>query len=125
MRRFQAYTIFCIYSCAMSLLRAMHFTAAAIYYVTVVGLSPFQLVLVGTTLMVVILLAETPTGVLADTYSRRLSVIVGVALIGLGFLLEGLIANFAAVLAAQLIWGVGLTFTSGALEAWIADELAG
>jgi DHA3 family tetracycline resistance protein-like MFS transporter len=124
-RPLKAYTIYCIYSCAMALLRAMHFTAATIYYVTVVGLNPFQLVLVGTTLMVVILLAEIPTGVLADTYSRRLSVILGVALIGVGFWLEGAVANFTAVLAAQLLWGIGLTFTSGALEAWIADELGG
>jgi DHA3 family tetracycline resistance protein-like MFS transporter len=109
----------------MALLRALHFTAAAIYYVTVVGLNPFQLVLVGTTLMVVILLAEIPTGVVADTYSRRLSVIVGVALIGLGFWLEGALAHFGAVLMAQVLWGIGLTFTSGALEAWIADELGG
>jgi DHA3 family tetracycline resistance protein-like MFS transporter len=26
------------------------------------------------------------------------------------------------VLAAQAVWGVGYTFISGALEAWIADE---
>ena len=125
MRPLKAYTIYCIYTCAMALLRALHFTAAAIYYVTVVGLNPFELVLVGTTLMVVILLAEIPTGVVADTYSRRLSVIVGVARIGVGFWLEGAIASFGAVLAAQLLWGIGLTFTSGALEAWIADELGG
>ena len=29
------------------------------------------------------------------------------------------------VLAAQLIWGAGYTFVSGALQAWIADELGG
>ncbi len=101
----------------------MIFTVAAVYYVTVVGLNPLQLVLVGTTLMVVILLSEVPTGVVADVYSRRLSVITGVLLIGLGFIIEGSIPHFAAVLVSQLVWGVGYTFTSGASEAWIADEL--
>ena len=41
---------------------------------------------------------------------------------GSGFALEGAIPEFAAVLAAQAIWGIGYTFISGALEAWIADE---
>ena len=109
----------------MMFCRALHFTVSSVYYATVVGLNPFQLVSVGTTLMVVILLAEVPTGVVADVYSRRLSIIIGTALIGLGFALEAAIPTLAAVLAAQLIWGVGLTFTSGALEAWIADELGG
>lgn len=125
MKQLRPYTVYCIYSGVMMLLRYLNFTAGAFYYVTIVGLNPLQLVLVGTTLMTVILLSEAPTGVLADTYSRRLSVIVGTALIGAGFLLEGSVPHFAAVLAAQLIWGLGITFTSGALEAWIADELGG
>jgi DHA3 family tetracycline resistance protein-like MFS transporter len=41
---------------------------------------------------------------------------------GCGFALEGAIPEFIAVLAAQAVWGVGYTFISGALEAWIADE---
>jgi MFS transporter, DHA3 family, tetracycline resistance protein len=124
-RQLQPYTVYRIYSGVLALLRSLHFTAVVFYYVTVVGLNPFQLVLVGTTLMTVILVGEVPTGVVADTYSRRLSVIIGVALMGAGFLVEGAVAHFAAVLAAQVIWGLGATFTSGALEAWIADELGG
>jgi MFS transporter, DHA3 family, tetracycline resistance protein len=30
---------------------------------------------------------------------------------------------FLAILLAQLIWGAGYTFTSGALQAWISDEI--
>jgi MFS transporter, DHA3 family, tetracycline resistance protein len=66
-----------------------------------------------------------PTGVLADTYGRRRSVIVGFLLIGAGFSFEGAVPVFAAVLFAQLVWGVGYMFSSGALQAWIADELGG
>jgi len=61
--------------------------------------------------------------VVADAYSRRLSVIIGYFLIGAGFLVEGLVATFAAVLAAQILWGIGFTFYSGAGDAWIADEI--
>jgi DHA3 family tetracycline resistance protein-like MFS transporter len=121
----RALGLYLAYCLLTTLLRATYFTAVIVYYITVVGLGPFQLVLVGTTLMVTILLAEVPTGVLADVYSRRLSVIVGTALVGAGFIFEASFASFAAVLVAQLIWGVGITFTSGALEAWVADELGG
>src|SRR5918998_64230 len=67
-------------------------------------------------------LFEVPTGVLADTYGRRRSVITGCFLMGSGFALEGAIPTFTAVLAAQAGWGVGYTLISGALEAWIAHE---
>jgi len=97
-------------------------TVASVYRIEVVGLDPLRLVLVGTALEVAVLLFEVPTGVLADTYGRRRSVISGFLLMGSGFALEGMVPTFAAVLVSQAIWGVGYTFISGTLEAWIADE---
>lgn len=98
-------------------------TLNLVYQATVVGLSPLQLVLVGTLLEAVCFLAEMPTGIVADLYSRRLSVLIGLVLLGCGWILEGSVPHFGAVLAAQAIWGTGYTFTSGATEAWIADEV--
>jgi MFS transporter, DHA3 family, tetracycline resistance protein len=97
-------------------------TANLVYQALVVGLSPLELILVGTLLEGVCLVAEVPTGVVADLRSRRLSVVLGILLIGLGFTLEGGIVAFWAVLAAQVVWGIGATFVSGALEAWLSDE---
>jgi DHA3 family tetracycline resistance protein-like MFS transporter len=101
----------------------MVFSANMVYQVTRVGLNPLQLVLVGTTLEVTCFIFEVPTGIVADLYSRRLSVIIGTVLVGLGFILEGAVPRFEAILLAQVIWGIGATFTSGATEAWIADEV--
>lgn len=106
-----------------SFLFALAFTLSQVYYVTVVGLNPLQLVLVGTVLEATCVLFEIPTGVVADLYSRRLSVVVGVTLVGAGMLLQGLIPTFAAVLVAQVVWGTGVTFLSGADQAWLADEI--
>jgi MFS transporter, DHA3 family, tetracycline resistance protein len=117
--------VYYIYSGASTLFFSLVFTANLVYYVEKVGLNPLQLVLVGTMLETVYFLFEIPTGVVADVYSRRLSVIIGVILTGLGFLLEGFIPSFIAVLASQVLWGIGATFTSGAEEAWIADEMEG
>lgn len=108
---------------AWAYLSSLAFTLSLVYQIEEVGLSPLQLVLVGTTLEVACFLFEIPTGIVADLYSRRLSVIIGFTLIGVGLLLQGLVPTFLAVLAAQVLWGLGFTFTSGADQAWITDEV--
>ena len=123
MKRISAYPVYLILSGADGMISSVIFTVNMIYQVTIVGLNPLQLVLVGTTLEATAFIFEIPTGVVADVYSRRLSVIIGYLLIGIGFLVEGLYPFFATVLLAQLIWGIGYTFTSGALEAWLSDEI--
>lgn len=106
-----------------SLLFSLIFTVNLLYQVTVVDLSPLQLVLVGTTLEASVFVFEIPTGLLADAKSRRLSIIVGYVIMGAGFVLEGSVAAFWSVALGQAVWGLGYTFTSGATEAWIADEV--
>ncbi len=123
MHRLGAYTTYLIMQGAIALIFDMIFTASVVYQVTTVHLNPLQLVLVGTTLEATVFLFEVPTGILADAYSRRLSIIIGVALMGSGFVLEGTVPRFGAILIAQLLWGIGYTFTSGATQAWISDEI--
>lgn len=101
------------------------FTASALYGIQVAGLDALQLVLVGTALEISALVFEVPTGLVADTVSRRLSIIIGCLFIGAGFILWGLVPVFLPILFAQILWGLGATFQSGATEAWIADELQG
>lgn len=117
------YAIYLTLGAAHALFSHMIFTVLAVYYVQTVGMNPLQLVLVGTTIELTILLFEVPTGVVADLYSRKLAVIIGFALIGLCFVIEGWVPLFAAILFAEFIRGVGETFISGAATAWAADEL--
>lgn len=102
---------------------SMMFVVTSLYEATVAGLTPVQLILVGTTLEVSAFLFEVPTGIVADVYSRRLSIIIGYVLMGAGFLVEGFFPSFVPILLAQVIWGLGYTFTSGATQAWISDEV--
>lgn len=102
---------------------SMMFVTTSLYEATIAGLTPVQLILVGTTLELSAFVFEVPTGVVADVYSRRLSIILGYMLMGLGFLVEGLFPAFLPILLAQVIWGLGYTFTSGATQAWITDEI--
>ena len=123
MKKSDAYKFYFFIETASSLLYNLAFTAMSLYEIRVADLSPLQLVLVGTTLELSVLLFEVPTGVVADVYSRRLSILIGFGLIGLGFLLEGLLPFFPTILLAQVIWGLGYTFTSGATQAWLSDEI--
>jgi DHA3 family tetracycline resistance protein-like MFS transporter len=118
-----AYIVYLVMRGAITLASTLMFTVLAVYYVQSVGMSPLQLVLVGTVLEVTILLFEVPTGVVADTFSRRLSVIIGTFILGVAFLLEGAVALVGVVLLAEAIRGVGETFLSGATDAWLADEV--
>ncbi len=101
----------------------MVFTVNLIYFVTVLGLDPLQMVLVGTVLELSIFLFEIPTGVVADTVSRKVSIIIGVIFIGLGFVVQATVLSFGLILIAQVLWGLGYTFISGATQAWISDEI--
>lgn len=98
-------------------------TTSTLYLATIAKLAPLQLVLVGTLTEVIGFLFEVPTGIVADVYSRRLSIIIGYVLIGLGVLLEGLIPAFLPILLAMAVSSIGYTFISGAKQAWITDEI--
>jgi MFS transporter, DHA3 family, tetracycline resistance protein len=102
---------------------SMMFVVTSLYEATVAGLTPVQLILVGTALELSAFVFEVPTGIVADVYSRRLSIIIGYILMGMGFLVEGFFPAFLPILLAQVIWGLGYTFTSGATQAWITDEI--
>src|SRR3954462_14196399 len=91
------------------------------------GLSIFEVFIANAAFTAAMALLEIPTGVVADTRGRRASFLlseitlavgtlayVGVAAIGGGLLLFCL---------AGVILGLGYTFYSGAVEAWLVDAL--
>ncbi len=124
-RQLKQSSVYIIYSGAASLFLSLIFTMSQVYRIDMIKLNPFQLILVGTILEASCFIFEIPTGVVADMKSRRLSVIIGIAMMGAGFLLEGLVPLFLTLILSQVLWGMGYTFTSGADEAWIADETKG
>lgn len=88
-------------------------------------LPSLQLVLLGTAMEAALLVSEVPTGVVADSYSRKWSVVVGFVLVGAAQILAGLAETFPVLVATQVLWGVAYTFRSGADTAWVTDELGG
>jgi MFS family permease len=73
-------------------------------------------------------LFEVPTGVIADTRGRRTSYLLGTVTLAISTLLYLLMwrvsAPFWAWAVASVLLGLGFTFFSGAVEAWLVDALA-
>src|SRR5207302_406257 len=103
-------------------LRMPTWVVMAVYLVRTLHLSPLQLVLMGTAMEGAVFLFEVPTGVVADTYSRRLSLIVGYLGMGTAWVAVGFVSTPWIVIVLWALWGISYTFTSGAEEAWLADE---
>jgi DHA3 family tetracycline resistance protein-like MFS transporter len=100
----------------------MSATVTMVFLITRLELNALELTFVGTVLELTVTLCEIPTGVVADTVSRKVSIVIGVALLGFGFLLYA-VPSYPVILLAQVVWAVGYTFTSGADVAWITDEV--
>jgi MFS family permease len=94
-----------------------------LYLVNVLRLTPLQLILMGTVMEATIFVCEVPTGIIADTYSRKLSYVAGVLGTGTATMLVGLTSTAWIAIALWGFWGLSYTFTSGAFEAWVTDEI--
>jgi MFS family permease len=95
----------------------------SVYLVVDAELSPSQLVLIGAAQGATMLVFEIPAGVVADTISRKWSLVVSHVLMGTAMLATGLVSDFGPLVATQMLWGLSWTFASGADVAWITDEL--
>lgn len=72
---------------------------------------------------IIILVAEIPTGALADKYSRK--VLLGLAQVirALGYMVWVFWPTFEGFLLGLGLWGIGRSMTSGTFEALVFDEL--
>ena len=73
-------------------------------------------------------LFEVPTGIVADTVGRRMSYLLGTVTLTVSTLLYVLLwqveAPFWEWAGVSILLGLGFTFFSGAVEAWLVDALA-
>ena len=92
------------------------------------GLSFFEVFVANAAFSAGMVVCEIPTGVIADTLGRRVSFLLSVSVLGVTTLMYvGLAQVGAGVVAFALVsagMGLGFTFYSGAMEAWLVDALA-
>lgn len=88
------------------------------------GLSPAQVSGLFALWSVTGLLAEVPTGVLADRWSRRGALVLAGVLEAAGFAVWTAAPGAAGFATGFVLWGVGGALVSGAAEALVYDGLA-
>ena len=91
------------------------------------GLSISQVFMANAAYSLGTVLFEIPTGVIADTLGRRFSFLLSIAVLSVTTIFYlGLWANGGSLLAFAIVsvfMGLGFTFYSGAMEAWVVDAL--
>lgn len=91
------------------------------------GLNIFEVFVANAVFTASMSVFEIPTGVFADTKGRRFSFLVStvVLLVGtVGYVLSSIFAGgLIAFCVFSVVLGLGFTFYSGAVEAWVVDEL--
>jgi MFS family permease len=108
-------------------------SAAAIWGVNTLflldaGLSFFEVFVANAAFSAGMVIFEVPTGVVADTLGRRISFLLSVTVLSATTLLYVALAQVEAGVVAfavvSVLMGLGFTFYSGAMEAWLVDALA-
>lgn len=91
------------------------------------GLSNFEAFAANALFSVGMVLFEVPTGIIADTYGRRTSYMLGCITLSVSTALYLLMwqmhGPFWGWAVSSIMLGLGFTFFSGALEAWLVDAL--
>jgi hypothetical protein len=116
-----------IYIWWMGVWASMHrgyWFVASLYLVLDAHLSAFQLVTIGVVQSIIGGIFEVPAGVVADSFSRKWSLVFAHLLMGSAIMFTGSVRSFPALVASQALWGIAWTFASGSDIAWITDELA-
>ncbi|MBA4370052.1 MAG: MFS transporter [Coriobacteriaceae bacterium] len=91
------------------------------------GLDIFQVMLVNAAFTAGSLVFEVPTGVIADTVGRKVSFMFGIGTLFVSTLLYVGTARYGwgigAFAGASVLLGLGYTFQTGAVDAWLVDAL--
>ena len=91
------------------------------------GLDIFMIMLINSLYSLGQVLFEIPTGVIADTLGRKISFLSGIAILMVSTLLylgsATLGWGIPGFAAASVLLGLGYTFQTGAVDAWLVDAL--
>jgi MFS family permease len=87
------------------------------------GFTLTQITLMDTAFWLAMALGEIPTGAIADTFGRKHSLIIGVLLSATAIILYVSAPTYPLLLFANILWGLAITFDSGAAMALLYSSL--
>ena len=116
-------TTFLRWTCMRAAFHRGYVLTSSLYFVVAAGLSAFQLLCLGAVVAVTLALADIPTGVWSDAFSRKWPLVIGHGFLAAGMVLTGVVTAFPLLVVTQVLWGLGWAFSGGADVAWLTDEL--
>lgn len=112
-----------LFTLAASLIWAIN----TLFLIRVGGLDLFQVMIANATFTLASLVFEVPTGVIADTLGRRFSMVLCSAVLIVSTMLYVVTPQMgwglSGFVVASAVLGLGFTFQTGALDAWLVDAL--
>ena len=91
-------------------------------YALSIGLTNFEMTLLNAVFFhFMIMVLELPTGIIADAFNKKLSVVLGFLIFGIG-LIFFFIPNFWFFALGEFLGAVGCSLVSGAFTAWLIEK---
>ncbi len=118
----KAPTVYVLFTAANGISMGLTSTVYAPYLLSI-GLTAPQIMLVNAVFFLTIVLAELPTGMLADGRGRVWSLRVGAAVYAVSHLCLVFADGLWTSLACEVMMGIAFALLSGAQQAWITDAL--
>ena len=87
------------------------------------GLSLTEVGVIESFFWLTVIIAEVPTGAIADRFGRRISLALGAIMFALSTVIFALADGFSLLLGSYLVMGIGMTLYSGAGDALLYDTL--
>ena len=94
-----------------------------VYLIEDRGLTLGQVILLDAVVFGVTVIAEVPTGMIADRYTRRVSMLLGSLLTAAAFVTFGLASSVTLLAGSYVLFAIGGALMSGADEAFLFDVL--
>lgn len=108
---------------AINVFQNLWFIEAVWYFFFSRFVSYFEIGIIFAISVLVGIISEIPTGIFADKYGRKLSVVLGSFIMSLGWFAMALTNGFWLFLLGSVLGSIGRAFVSGALEAITYDSL--
>ena len=115
--------VYVVFSFILSLSHAFFFATYQLFLASR-GMNLLEINIINMFFMAGVFLLEIPTGAFADIFGRKRSIVIGCFVVSLSMLVYFFGNSLLAFIVAELMGALGLTFLSGALEAWVVDALA-
>ncbi|MCX7748939.1 MAG: MFS transporter [Clostridia bacterium] len=107
------------------LIRFMIYFPVFVVFLQSVDLNNTQIMIILSVYNAAVIIGEVPTGVFADRFSRKGSVIIGCILQGASIFLMVVLKDYYSFIILEAIFGIGTTFQSGAITSLFYDYLKG